>query len=184
MMDGSIMPPCVAPPTASARPAEQTGEQQQEREADMADDQGRQGGPRCIALVGPFGSGKTSLLEAIMARTGAISRQGHVRDGNTIGDASPEARGNAMSVEVNMPDTAFMGEHYTFIDCPGSVEFQYEAAPVLSGVDLAVVVAEADEKKVPALQLVLRDLEARKVPYMLFLNKVDRLSGRLRDVLT
>jgi elongation factor G len=150
----------------------------------MADDLGRQGGPRCIALVGPFGSGKTSLLEAIMARTGAISRQGHVRDGNTLGDASPEARANAMSVEANIADTEFMGERYTFIDCPGSVEFQHEAGPVLDGADLAVVVAEADAKKVPSLQLVLRDLEARGVPHMLFLNKIDKLSGRLRDVLT
>ena len=123
----------------------------------MADDHGRQGGPRCIALVGPFGSGKTSLLEAILARTGAISRQGHVRDGNTVGDASPEARSNSMSVEANFADCQYLGERYTFIDCPGSVEFQYEAAPVLNGVDLAIVVAEADPKKVPALQLVLRD---------------------------
>src|SRR5690606_20559923 len=81
-------------------------------------------------------------------------------------------------------DCQYLGERYTFIDCPGSVEFQYEAAPVLNGVDLAIVVAEADPKKVPALQLVLRDLEARKVPHVLFLNKIDRLSGRVRDVLT
>jgi len=33
-------------------------------------------GPRCVALVGPFQSGKTSLLEAILARTGVIARQG------------------------------------------------------------------------------------------------------------
>lgn len=37
---------------------------------------GTDAGPRCIGIVGPFGSGKTSLLEAILARTGAISRQG------------------------------------------------------------------------------------------------------------
>jgi elongation factor G len=89
-----------------------------------------------------------------------------------------------MSVEANIADTEFMGERYTFIDCPGSVEFQYEAAPILNGADLAVVVAEADAKKVPALQLVLRDLEARGVPHVLFLNKIDKLSGRVRDVLT
>ncbi|MDP1732234.1 MAG: elongation factor G [Devosia sp.] len=144
---------------------------------------GRVGGPRCIALVGPFGSGKTTLLEAILARTGAISRQGRMADGNTLGDASAEARANAMSVEANIAETAFMGDRYTFIDCPGSVEFQYESAPILSGADLAVVVAEADPKKLPALQVILRDLEARGMPHMLFLNKVDKLSGRVRELL-
>ena len=44
-------------------------------------------GPRCIALVGPFQSGKTTLLEAILARTGAVQRPGTVEAGNTVGDA-------------------------------------------------------------------------------------------------
>ena len=57
----------------------------------MADGHGRVAGPRCIALVGPFASGKTTLLEAILARTGAVNRQGNIAEGNTIGDASPEA---------------------------------------------------------------------------------------------
>ena len=52
-------------------------------------DGGRVAGPRCIALVGPFASGKTTLLEAILARTGAITRQGTIAEKNTVGDASP-----------------------------------------------------------------------------------------------
>ncbi|MGA7973747.1 MAG: hypothetical protein WCA36_13170, partial [Pseudolabrys sp.] len=51
----------------------------------------RNGAPRCIALVGPFQSGKTTLLEALLARTGAVQRQGTVEAGSTIGDASKEA---------------------------------------------------------------------------------------------
>ena len=56
-------------------------------------------GPRCIALVGPFQSGKTTLLEAILARTGAIQRQGTVDAGNSVGDSSKEARHHKMSVD-------------------------------------------------------------------------------------
>ncbi len=147
-------------------------------------DTGRQAGPRCIALVGPFASGKTSLLEALLARTGAVTRQGRVKDGNTVGDASAEARAAQMSVEMNVAETRFMGETLTFIDCPGSVEFQFEALPVLAACDLAVVVVEPDPKKIPALQLILRDLETRRVPHILFLNKIDRLSGSVREVLS
>jgi elongation factor G len=150
----------------------------------LADANGRVGGPRCIALVGPFASGKTSLLEAILARTGAVTRQGRVGEKNTVGDSSPEARAHMMSVEVNVADAEFMGDRYTFIDCPGSVEFQGLCAPVLAGADLAVVVAEADPKKLPALQVILRDIEARGIPRMLFMNKIDKAETSVGEVLS
>ena len=41
-------------------------------------------GARCVALVGPFQSGKTTLLEAILARTGVIPRQGNVEAGTVV----------------------------------------------------------------------------------------------------
>jgi elongation factor G len=149
----------------------------------MGDGNGRVSGPRAIALVGPFASGKTSLLEAILARTGAIQRQGKVADGNTVGDASPEARSHQMSVEANVAETEFMGDRLTFIDCPGSIEFAFEAEPVLAAVELAVVVAEADPKKIPALQVILKTLEDRRVPRLLFLNKMDKADSSVRDTL-
>ena len=71
---------------------------------------GRSAGPKAIALIGPFGSGKTTLMEAILARTGAIHRQGLVGDGTAVGDAGSEARAHAMSVELNVAETSFMGE--------------------------------------------------------------------------
>ena len=87
----------------------------------MAQNGTRIPGPRCIALVGPFQSGKTTLLEAILARTGAIGRQGTVEAGTTVGDGSKEARHHRMSVELSVATTTYMGDSYTFIDCPGSV---------------------------------------------------------------
>jgi elongation factor G len=149
----------------------------------MADGNGRVAGPRCIALVGPFASGKTTLLEAILERTGAITRQGTITEKNTVGDASPEARAHQMSVEVNIAETEFMGDRLSILDCPGSVEFGSEAEGVLPAVDLAVVVAEADEKKIPALQVILKALEDRGVPRILFLNKVDKADAGVRQTL-
>jgi elongation factor G len=143
----------------------------------------REEGPRCIALVGPFGSGKTTLLEAILARTGATERQGSVDQGNSVGDASTEARAHSMSVETNIAGTDYHQDRYTFIDCPGSVEFLGEADGVLAGADLAIVVAEADESKLPALQMTLRSLEERKLPHLLFINKIDKFQGSVRNLL-
>ena len=140
-------------------------------------------GPRCIALVGPFQSGKTTLLEAILARTGAIQRQGSVDAGSSVGDASKEARGHKMSVEATFATTNFMGDNYVFVDCPGSIEFIYDMRGVLPAVDAAVVVCEADEKKVPQLQLILRELEDQDIPHFLFLNKIDKADKRVRETI-
>ncbi|MBL4786786.1 MAG: GTP-binding protein, partial [Cohaesibacteraceae bacterium] len=138
---------------------------------------------RTIALVGPFGSGKTTLFEALLARTGAISKMGDVNKGTSVGDASSEARNHNMSIEANFGSAVFMGDKYTFVDCPGSVEFQYEQQPILAIADLAIVVCEPDEKKIPALQLILRSLEQLKIPHVLFLNKIDKYATSVRDSL-
>lgn len=143
----------------------------------------RRKGPKCVAIVGPFASGKTTLLEALLARTGAIARQNAVSSGNTVGDHSAEAREHQMSVEATFATTEFMGESITFVDCPGSIEFAFEAQPVLAACDLAVVVAEPDEKKFPALQLIMRQLDAMGVPRVLFLNKIDKASAGVRETL-
>src|SRR5579862_4235824 len=107
----------------------------------------RGGHARAIALVGPNGSGKTSLMEALLFTAGAIDRQGAVEAGSTVGDASPEARARHQSVELNVASFDYLGERFTLIDCPGSVEFQAESDHALSAADLAVVVTDPDPGK-------------------------------------
>jgi len=140
-------------------------------------------GPRCIALVGPFQSGKTTLLEAILARTGAVPRAGSVDAGTSVGDSSPEARHHKMGVGLTAATTSFMGDSYTFIDCPGSIEFAHDMRAAIPAVDAAVVVCEADERKLPQLQIILRELEDLGIPRFLFLNKIDRANKRVRETL-
>ncbi|MFZ3360138.1 MAG: elongation factor G, partial [Xanthobacteraceae bacterium] len=120
---------------------------------------------------------------AILARTGVIQRQGTIEAGNTVGDGSKEARHHRMSVELTVATTDFMGDAYTFLDCPGSVEFAHDMRAVLPAIDAAVVVCEMDEKKIPQLQLILRELEERKVPRLLFVNKIDKADAGVHDVL-
>lgn len=141
-------------------------------------------GARCVALVGPYLSGKTSLLEAILFRTGAIARQGRVADSSTVGDGAPEARAHGMSVELNAATTSYLGEGFTFLDCPGSIEFAQEQRAALLVADVAVVVCEADDKKAPALQVILKQLDEIGLPRILFINKVDKTDSSPRDVLT
>lgn len=138
---------------------------------------------RCIAIVGPYLSGKTTVLEALLARTEAVPRQGKIADGNTLGDASPEARKHQMSVELNVASATYLGDTFTFVDIPGSIEFQHEGAMALQVCDAAVVVCEPDPKRVPALQLTLKRLEELGVPHFLFLNKIDTFNTPVRDII-
>src|ERR1700720_4784434 len=148
-----------------------------------ANHENRVAGPRLVSIVGPFQSGKTSLLEGILARGGAVARQGSVREGTTVGDSSSEARSHAMSVEPNVASIDYLGDRLTFFDSPGSIEFIHDMRWVLPVCDAAVVVCEADPRKTPALQVILRELEEMRVPRFLFLNKIDLASGAVRDAL-
>ena len=144
---------------------------------------GRVRSARCIALIGPYLSGKTTLLEAILARTGVLTRQGTIKDHSTVGDSSEEAREHGMSVEPNVADCEFLGDRFTFIDCPGSIEFQSEATNALAVADAVIVVCEPDPKRVPSLQVTLKLLDDMGLPHVLFLNKIDSFDTRVRDVL-
>jgi elongation factor G len=136
-----------------------------------------------VALVGPYGAGKTTLLESILWITGTTQRKGSVPAGNTVGDASPEARARQMSVETNCATTRYLDESFTILDCPGSIEFLQETLNVLPGVDAAIVVCEPEAGKAAMLQPYLKRLADLNIPHALFVNKIDKATGALRELL-
>jgi elongation factor G len=141
------------------------------------------GGVRCAAIVGPYTSGKTTLLEALLYASGAIHRKGRVPEGNTVGDSSPEARARQMSVEPNVAGCEYLGDQWRFIDCPGSVELTQDTYNALMAADVAIVVAEPEADRAVTLAPLFKFLDDYQIPHMLFVNKTDRLQGRVRDLL-
>lgn len=139
--------------------------------------------PRCAVLVGPYLSGKTSLLEALLAACCAIPRQGSVKDGNSVGDAAPEARARGMSVEPNIAHASYMGEPWVFVDCPGSIEFAQDYRNALQVADVAIVVCEADPARALTIAPILKYLDDEDIPHILFVNRMDESTGRVRDLL-
>jgi elongation factor G len=139
--------------------------------------------PRCAALIGPYLSGKTSLLEALLFAAGTTTRRGNVRDGNSVGDHSAEARARQMSTELNIAATSFLGDPWTILDCPGSVELLYEAQGAVLASDVAVVVVEPEVERALTISSLLRFLDQHQIPHMIFINKMDTASARVRDVL-
>lgn len=138
---------------------------------------------RCAALVGPYTSGKTTLLEALLMQTGALHRKGSVVEGSTLGDSAPEARARQMTTEPNFAHCSYLDETWSFIDCPGSIELAQDTHSLLMGVDVAVVVATPEPERSLTLAPIFKFLDDYKIPHILFVNKMDKASVRVRDLL-
>jgi elongation factor G len=140
-------------------------------------------GSRNVAIVGPYLSGKTTLLESLLFVTGAISRKGSIKDGNTVGDSAAESRDRQMSVEVSAASTDYNETRFTFIDCPGSVEFAQETYNALMGVDAAIVVCEPIRDRVHTLAPLFKFLDDWEIPHLVFVNKMDRANIHVLETL-
>jgi elongation factor G len=138
---------------------------------------------RCAVLVGPYTSGKTTLLEALLHVAGAIPRKGSVPQGNTIGDSSPEARKRQMTVEPNVASCTYLDDAWSFIDCSGSVELAQDRNGALMAADVAIVVAEPEPARALTLAPIFKVLDDYQIPHILFVNKMDKASVRVRELL-
>jgi elongation factor G len=129
---------------------------------------------RNIAFVGPHHAGKTTLVEAILAHTGAIGRRGSIGDGTTVTDHEPEDTAHLQSTTVGFAHTAANGVEITIVDTPGFIDFFEETRQALVGVDAAVVVVEADPTRIVQTQAIVDHLESGRMPHIFVVNKMDR----------
>jgi elongation factor G len=129
---------------------------------------------RNIALVGTHHSGKTTLVEAMLATCGAISRRGSIADGTTTTDFEPECIEHLQSTCVGFAYTQCGDVELNLIDCPGFVDFFEETKTAMLAADAAIVVIEADPGRIAQTQALLDFIETHKLPHLFFINKMDR----------
>ena len=139
--------------------------------------------PRCAAIVGPYLSGKTTLLESLLHTCGSTPRKGTVKEGNTVGDAAPEARARNMSTEVSIASGEFLGEQWHFLDCPGSVEFAHDTYAALMVADIAIVVCEPEVSRALTLSPLFHFLDQHEIPHIIYINKMDHSNDRVRELM-
>lgn len=141
---------------------------------------GTQKCPRVVALVGPYSSGKTTLLENILYMTKTTRRRANGE--RVFGDDSVEAKALSMGVDTNVASAEYLGDRYIFLDCPGSIELLQETRFAVHAADVAVVVADPEPDKIQSLSPLLHELEAEGIPHLLFINKIDHSNVHIRDI--
>ena len=129
---------------------------------------------RNVALVGHGGAGKTTLVEALLHRTGTINRLGRVEDGSTVSDHDPEEQRRGISLSLTVAPFEWKGHKVNLIDTPGYADFLGDVRAALRVVDLAVFVVSAVDGVEVQTEAVWREATRLGVPRMIFVNKLDR----------
>ena len=129
---------------------------------------------RNVAFVGHAGSGKTTLVEALLAETGAIGRPGRVEDGTTVCDTEPEERARGRSLSLALAATEWRDHKLNLLDTPGAPDFEPEVESALRVADLAVFVVSGAEGVGAQIRRLWRLAGGLGLPRMIFVNKLDR----------
>ena len=129
---------------------------------------------RNIAVLGHQGSGKTSLVESLLAATDAISAKGMVEKGNTVSDYLPYEIEKGCSFNTAVCPVFYNGYKFNFIDVPGSEELSTEVENVLGVVKGAILVVDASKGVEVGTLNCFRALKKRHIPCIIYLNKMDK----------
>jgi elongation factor G len=136
------------------------------------------GAARTCAIVGPYLSGKSALTEALLESCG--SRTGPA----SLKNSGPKSgRDHLLGIDTAMYHGNYLGDSWTFLDCPGSVEFAEDARAALMVADIAVVVCDPVIEKAQALTPLLHFLDDQHIPHLLFVNKMDSAPDSLHELM-
>jgi elongation factor G len=128
---------------------------------------------RNIALVGHAGSGKTTLVEALLAATGVIPAPGSVAKGTTVCDFDPLEKELQHSLDAAITSVDVHGKHINLIDTPGYPDFLGRSVSVLPAVETAAVVINAQAGIESVTQRLMNALDNRHLCRMIIVNQID-----------
>ncbi len=128
---------------------------------------------RNVVLVGPSQSGKTSLVEALLARTGAITRAGNTADGTTVCDSEDAEKGRGRSISLAVAPLVHRGVKVNLVDTPGYADFVGELRAGLRAADCALFVIAANEEIDEATRTLWRECAAVEMPRAVVVSRLD-----------
>ena len=131
-------------------------------------------GVRNVAVLSHSGAGKTSLIEALLYRSGAKDQLGRVEDGTTASDFTPEEKNRKISIYMTVHPVEWQGHGFNFIDTPGYADFVGEIRGAQAAADAALVVVSAVSGVAVGTERVWSSSEERELNRLILINKMDR----------
>src|SRR6202165_940774 len=129
---------------------------------------------RNVAVMSHVGAGKTSLIDAALYDTGAVTRQGKVDEGSSVADYDPDELKRRMTLQAKVLPVEWKNTKINFIDTPGYADFLGEVKAGLRVADAALVVVTAEKGVEVGTELTWQYADERKLPRMVLINKLDR----------
>ena len=138
---------------------------------------------RNIAILGHLGSGKTSIAEALLFSSGAISTRGSVETKNTVSDFMDEEKAKQGSLSTSIIPIEYNGIKLNFLDVPGTDELDNEIKQSLSVVKGAVLVVDASKGVEVGTEKLWKEIRNMHIPAVIFVNKMDKENVKFEDLL-
>ncbi|MFH1502658.1 MAG: elongation factor G [Candidatus Eisenbacteria bacterium] len=138
---------------------------------------------RNIALLAHGDAGKTTLAEAMLFAGGSISRMGRVDDGSAALDYTESERKRGITINLGVGFCDWKGTKINILDCPGYADFYGDVKAGLRVADSAVVLLAAPSGVEVGTELVWQFLEAKSLPRMICVNKMDKEHADYRKCL-
>ena len=129
---------------------------------------------RNVAVLSHSGAGKTSLVEALLYRAGAIPTLGKVEDGTTSSDNTPEEKRRKISIYASVHPLTWEGDDFNIIDTPGYADFVSEIRGALAAADAALIVVSAVSGVAVGTERVWTSSLNRELSTLIVINKMDR----------
>ena len=129
---------------------------------------------RNVAVLSHSGAGKTSLVEALLHRSGALPVLGSVEEGTTASDHTPEEKRRKISIYSTVHPLTWKGENFNLIDTPGYADFVGEIRGAMAAADAAMIVVSAVSGVAVGTERVWNSSLERELSTMVVVNKMDR----------
>src|SRR5205823_10940542 len=135
-----------------------------------------------VALVGHQGAGKTSLVEALLFTTGAISRMGRIAEGTTVSDFDEDEKSRQLSLNTALVPIEFQDYKINLLDTPGYTDFQGEVKNAVRVCDCVLVAVDAVAGPEVGTELAWQFADEFNQPIIVVVNKINRENANFRRV--
>jgi len=138
---------------------------------------------RNVAVVAHGGAGKTTLVEAMLYNTGAITRFGRVEDGTTTADYHPEEIKRKFTIHTSVVPCEWQGRKINLLDTPGYADFIADVKGALRVTEAALFVVCAVAGVEVQTEVIWDYADEAGMPRLVFVNKLDRENANFDRVL-